>query len=263
MPAAAPPVRRRLVGRALRQYRETLGYTLEDAARMLECDRSKMSRVETGDRGIRGKELRELLAEYGVDGERRAILELLANPQGARGWFRDYDSVLRGSWRDYLTLETAASRISVYEAQRVPGLLQTPAYARELAEADPLLADDAARDSATEAVLARQRAILEEGRAEVHLIIGQAALEQRVGSAKVMDEQLRVLARLAAGNGAITVQVLQFDAGAHVAAGDGSLAILQFDQSPDLGLVHLGGIGGGVCLEGQDDLGPMPARSSG
>jgi transcriptional regulator with XRE-family HTH domain len=49
----APAVRRRLVGRALRRYRENLGYTLEDAARTLECDRSKISRIETGQRGIR------------------------------------------------------------------------------------------------------------------------------------------------------------------------------------------------------------------
>src|SRR5580692_4634555 len=101
MAPAAPPARRRLVGRALRQYREALGYTLDDAARMLECDRSKMSRVETGERGIRGRELRELLAEYGVGDEQQALLELLANPRAGRGWFRDYDNVLRGAWRDY------------------------------------------------------------------------------------------------------------------------------------------------------------------
>src|ERR1700733_12219672 len=83
----APPVRRRLVGRALRQYREAMGYTLEDAARILECDRSKVSRIESGQRGIRGKELRELLAEYGVAGKEQAVLELLANPRAGRGWF--------------------------------------------------------------------------------------------------------------------------------------------------------------------------------
>jgi transcriptional regulator with XRE-family HTH domain len=115
-----------------------LGYTLDDAARMLECDRSKMSRVETGERGIRAKELRELLAGFGVGDEQQA-LELLANSRAGQGWFRDYDNVLRGAWRDYLTLETAASWISIYEAQRAPGLLQTPAYARALAEADPAL----------------------------------------------------------------------------------------------------------------------------
>ena len=43
-----------------------------------------------------------------------------------------------------------------------------------------------------------------------------------------MDEQLRVLARLAADGGAITMQVLPFDVGAHVARGGrfgGDLAV--------------------------------------
>jgi transcriptional regulator with XRE-family HTH domain len=59
-------VRRRLLGNALREYRESLGFNLDEAATILECDRSKVSRIETGERGIRGEELRELLTEYGV-----------------------------------------------------------------------------------------------------------------------------------------------------------------------------------------------------
>ena len=121
----APPVRRRLVGRALRQYRERLGYTLEDAARLLECDRSKISRIETGQRGIRPKELGELLNDYRVPQEQQVLLVELADPRGAFGWYRDYADVLPGPQRDYLILEAAASRITAYEAQRVPGLLQT------------------------------------------------------------------------------------------------------------------------------------------
>jgi transcriptional regulator with XRE-family HTH domain len=255
MSVSAPPVRRRLVGKALRRYREGMGYTLDDVARILECDRSKMSRIETGDRGIRDKELREPCLEYGIGDEQQAILRLLADPRGKFGWYQDYDGVLRGAWRDYLTLATAASKISAYEAQRIPGLLQTPAYARALADADPALKDDAARRNAVEAVEARQRAVLREGGPEVRLVIGQAALHQRVGSAAVMDEQLGALARVAGDSGSVTVQVLPFESGAHAAAGEGSVSILRFDQTPGLGLVHVGGIGGGVCLEGQVDLG--------
>lgn len=96
----APPVRRRLVGRALRRYREDLGYTLSDAAQILEFHASKISRIETGDRGIRAKELRELLAEYGIAGEQLAILTLLSDPRGAFGWHREYDDVLHGAWKD-------------------------------------------------------------------------------------------------------------------------------------------------------------------
>jgi transcriptional regulator with XRE-family HTH domain len=251
---APPPVRRRLVGRTLRGHREALGWTLDDAARVLECDRSKVSRIETGERGIRLKELRELMDEYGVAEEQRAVLTLLADRHGASGWQRDYAAVLPGAWRDYLIMESAASKISGYEAQRVPGLLQTPRYADALAEADPFLGDAAARDLAGEALLARQHAILNKPGLEVHLVIGQAALHQEVGSLGVMQEQIAMLAQAAGDSGMITVQVLPFEAGAHAAAGDGSLALLEFNGALGLGLVHLGGIGGGVCLEGRDDL---------
>jgi hypothetical protein len=151
-------------------------------------------------------------------------------------------------------METAASRISGYDAQRVPGLLQSPGYARALAAAEPSLRDDVARDSAAESVLARQHAILNKPGLELHLVVGEAALHQQVGSPRVMQDQLAVLAQAADDSSAITVQVLPFEAGAHAAAGDGSLALLQFGGALGLRLVHLGGIGGGVCLEGQDDL---------
>ena len=253
MVTAAPPVRRRLVGKALRGYRESLGYTLQDAAVLLECDASKLSRIETGERGIRPKELRELLGNYGVGGQQQSLLTELADPRGAYGWFRDYADVLSGSWKDYLILETAAAKITGYEVQRVPALLQTYAYARALAETDPDLDHDA-RDRVAEAVLTRQHAILEERQPEVRLVIGEAALHQQVGSQAVMNKQIAALAEAAADSSNITVQILAFDSGAHAAAGDGSLAFVQFAEAPGLGIVHLGGINGGVCLEGPGDL---------
>jgi transcriptional regulator with XRE-family HTH domain len=252
---SAPPIRRRLVGRTLRRYREARGYKLEDAASVLECDRSKISRVETGERGIRPKELRELLTEYGIDAGQQDLLATLADPRGAFGWHREFADVLADAWRDYLIVEAAATKVSCYEAQQVPGLLQTPAYARALAGAGKRLDDAAARDKAAEAVAARQQAILFGGsQPEVRLIIGEAALLQQVGSPAVMREQLAVLAEAAGDGNAVTVQVLPFGSGALAAAGDGSLAVAQCAGVPGLGLVHLGGIGGGVCREDPDDL---------
>ena len=75
-------MRRRLIGGALRRHRENMGYALEDAARVLECDRSKISRIETGQRGIRPKELRELLAEYAVPDREQAALMAIASRGG-------------------------------------------------------------------------------------------------------------------------------------------------------------------------------------
>ncbi len=250
----APPVRRRLVGHALRRYRENMGYTLEDAARVLECDRSKISRIETGQRGIRGKELRELLTEYGVADQEQATVAAIADSRGAHAWCATYADVLPGAWQDYLLLEAGASRISVYEAQRIPALLQTPGYARALAEAELGITNDDALDRAVEATLARQKAIFGERKPDIRVIIGEAALNQEVGGPTVMEGQLGLLAGVSGDSGMISVQILPFSSGAHAGAGVGSLTILQFPEAPGLGVAHLGGASGGVCLEGRADV---------
>ena len=105
----APPVRRRLLGAALRRFREQAGYTLEDAARILECDRSKISRIETGQRGIRPKELRELLVEYGVDEPRRDALLVVARQAQQAGWWQSYGHVLDDAYQDFIGLEATAT----------------------------------------------------------------------------------------------------------------------------------------------------------
>src|SRR5258708_3086507 len=153
-----PPVRRRPLGAALRRFRENAGYTLEDAARILECDRSKISRIETGQRGIRPKELRELLTEYGVPDREQAALVAIASRGGQRGWWHPYADVLPGPYLDYVIMESAAAEIMTYEAQVVPDLLQTDAYARAIAAAEPGFSTDQQREEAVTARAARRQA---------------------------------------------------------------------------------------------------------
>jgi transcriptional regulator with XRE-family HTH domain len=250
----APPIRRRLVGEALRRYRENLGYTLADAARILDCAPSNVSRIESGQRGICGKELKELLAEYGIGEDQQTFLAAIANPRGGSGWYQTYADVLPTACLDYLALEDCASSVMAYEAQRIPVLLQTQAYARALAEADQGLLETGAWEKAVEATLARQQAILSERKPDIHLIIGEAALHQKVGGPAVMEEQLSLLAGVSGDSGLITVQILPFEAGAHSAVAIGSFAILHYHEAPGLGVVHLGGATGGVCLESPADL---------
>ena len=108
-----PPVRRRLVGGTLRQYRENLGHRLADAAQILDCDRSKISRIETGQRGIRGVELRELLTEYGIGEEQQAVLTAMADPRSACRLYRPYVDVLAGACQDYLLLEAVGPTLLI------------------------------------------------------------------------------------------------------------------------------------------------------
>ncbi len=248
----APPVGRRLLGAALRRYREGLGYRLDDAARVLECDRSKICRIESGQRGIRARDLRDLLTEYGVGEQEQRTLAAIAQSPRARGWWQPYADVLPGGWLDYLITEAAASQIQAYQPQLVPDLLQTREYARAVIGADPAVPADA-QGLVLEAMLTRQQLILEKRRPELAVVIGEAALHQVVGGTGVMRAQLTRLAEMSGAYPQVTIQVLPFATGAP-AGGNGPLSILRFADAQGLGVVHLPSPCGGICLDSPPDV---------
>ena len=267
---AIPPVRRRLLGSALRRYRESLGYTLDQAAGILECDRSKISRIETGQRGIRPKELRELLTEYGVAaGEQEALLAI-AHSGRQTGWWLEYTDVLSEAGQDYVIMELAATEILAFEPNQVPELLQTPDYASALADADANVNGDDQREHAIEVKLARQRIVLGARSPRLDVVITEGALRQAVGGPTAMHAQLEWLAVVAEagrvtglpGGGSapgrparVSLQVLPFAAGVHAAAGGGPMTILRFARNQGMGGVHLSGLAGGVSLEDAAEVG--------
>jgi transcriptional regulator with XRE-family HTH domain len=253
MAGQSPPVRRRLIGYALRGYREHAGYALDDAAGLLECDRSKISRIENGVRAIRPKELRELLTEYGVPPAELDAMVSLSRQSRAQGWWTEYADILPEATADYLDVESLAAQIMIFETQVIPALLQTRDYARVIAEAGPAWQRDGQRDRAAEAAAARQRIVLDGGR-QLSVVLGEGAVRQQVGGPGVMAAQLTYLAELASRHPAITVQVLPFSAGAHAGAGSVSYSALRFASAPALGVVFFQAPSGGVCLDSPDEV---------
>jgi hypothetical protein len=51
-----------------------------------------------------------------------------------------------------------------------------------------------------------------------------------------------------------SLRVLPFAAGAHAAAGSGSVTLLQFAETPEIGVVHLAALSGGVSLDGREEV---------
>jgi transcriptional regulator with XRE-family HTH domain len=264
-----PPVRRRLLGSALREYRENLGFALDEAALILNCDRSKISRIETGERGIRTQELQDLLTEYGVPAAEQEALLAVAHRGRESGWWLDYRDVLPPAAQDYVIMEIAATEILCYEATQVPDLLQTPDYMRAVAAADARYTTGEQRAHATEAKLNRQRIVVAGRAPDLDVVITEGALRQMVGAPRVMREQLGRLAALAdtgyadglpdrdvpeAGRSRISLRVLPFAAGAHAAAGCGSMTLLRFAAAPRIGVIHVAALSGGVSLEGREEV---------
>ena len=265
----SPPVRRRLLGSALRGYREGLGYNLDEAARILECDRSKISRIETGERGIRARELRELLTEYGVPASEQEALLAIAHRGRESGWWLDYRDVLSPAALDYVILEIAATEILAYDPNQVPDLLQTPDYMRAAAAADPRYASGEQRAHAMEVKLNRQRIVVAGRAPTLDVVVTEGALRQQVGQPRVMREQLGRLADLAdtgfadglpdsdvpeAGRSRVSLRVLPFTAGAHAVAGCGAMTLLRFAETPEIGVIHLAALSGGISLESREEV---------
>jgi transcriptional regulator with XRE-family HTH domain len=244
--AQLPSVRHTLVGSMLRSYREAAGYKLDDAARILECDRSKVSRIETGQRGVRPKELRELLTEYSVAAAIQDTLIALARPCDANAWWRDYRQVLPEAYLDFAVAEGVASRIVIYAPLRVPELLWTPEYGQAAAAADPSVPEEAEK-AAVQAAIVYRGATFFERRPDCTVILGEAALRHHVDSLDVMRAQLAHVAELSGPDYPwLTIRILPFSAG--ISSGAGECSILRFSELSDMGLVHVAGPQGGVCL---------------
>jgi transcriptional regulator with XRE-family HTH domain len=233
-------------GEALRRYRERAGLPLDEAAAILQCDRSKVSRIETGQRGIRAEELHALLTAYGADEATQDALAAVTGSRINKGWWSQYADALTDARREYLQLEATASAIDAYEVTQVPDLLQTPQYARSLAEADPSLPEDSDRTRAVEALAARQQAFWNSTQL-LTVVITEAALLQLVGGRAVMRDQLAYLADLP-GEGRVLVHLLPFGALGRPAPGLGSMNILHLGPPPGITVTYLADASGGHFL---------------
>jgi transcriptional regulator with XRE-family HTH domain len=248
-----PTVLRLMLGAQLRRLREAQHISLEDAGRQIRSSHSKMSRLELGRVGFKDRDIADLLTLYGVDDEQeRDALRALARRASAQGWWHDYSDILPGWFEAYVGLEEAAARIRSYEVQFVPGLLQTPDYARAVTLlGHPTAAADEI-DRRVSLRMARQ-ALLDSPRApHLWVVLDEAILRRPVGRPDVMRAQLRHLLACAERPG-VTLQIVPFDTGGHAAAG-GPFSILRFAE-PDLpDVVYLEQLTSAIYLDKRENV---------
>jgi hypothetical protein len=128
-------------------------------------------------------------------------------------------------------LEEAASSIRCYEIQFVPGLLQTPDYARAVAAVGFPAGSAAEIERRVSLRMARQAVLTRPTLAHLWLVLDEAALRRPVGRPDVMRGQLRHLLDMGARSN-VSLQIIPLARGAHAAAG-GPFSILRFGE-PDL-----------------------------
>ena len=211
--------------------------SLETVAAELRWSTSKVSRIELAKIAVTPADVRALLGVLGTVSDEVETLVSLASENRQPGWWRQYAEVLPTWFEGYLSLESEAARLLVYESEVAPGLLQTEDYAAEILRHSPYtpLPDEAARA----AELRRARQIRLTGPDPLHLdvVINEGALRRVVGGPDAMRVQLhRLIETSELPN--VVLRVLPFEAGAHPGV-DGSFIVLEFPDPGDPRIVYL------------------------
>ncbi|QQQ75046.1 helix-turn-helix domain-containing protein [Saccharothrix sp. 6-C] len=239
-----PGVRRRVLASALTQLREEAGLDFDDVVENLGYSKSKISRIESAYTGVSIVDTRALADLYGADAEKTAWLLRLAKVAKKRGWWHVYGDVLFDWFSEYVVLESEAVAIDTFEIDLIPGLFQTPAYARWVMRARTPDATDDVLHKRVELRQTRQRRV-EDGSLAVWAILDEAALRRSVGGRDVQEEQLVHLLKLAELPN-VTLQVLPFGKGQHMAMGT-AFTMLKFVDLPSV--IYIDNLTGGLYLD--------------
>ncbi len=254
MPAGGKPtVRSRRVGAELRRLRDAAGATTAQAAELLSCSPAKISRIENGIVSARMVDLRLLLDRYGdQDQEHRAYLERLARESNKRGWWQDYGDTIPPYYADFIGLESDASYIKTWEPTIVPGLLQTPGYARAVMLANPAMVSPGKLENLISIRRERQARLEQSTDARLDAVIWEAALTTTVGSDEIQRGQLsRLLELMDRPN--ISVQVLPLEAGDQ-ASMSGSFVMFSFGSERSVSTVFVDNLTSSQYLELDQEL---------
>jgi transcriptional regulator with XRE-family HTH domain len=224
-------LRGRELGARLRALRAAAGLTGEEVARMGRAH-STLSRWETGGLLPRPPDVAFMLDLYGVQGADRETL--LHSAQGARER-EDWEVDVSVKVADYAWMERRAWKVETFYNGAVPGLLQTPDYAREIVRAW----DPAATAQQVERLVgvrtARQERLTGEDPLQLSAVIAEGALRVAVGGAEVMRAQLKRIVDVAAQPN-IELRVLPFAAGAHGSM-TGTFTILRLHDEQDVATI--------------------------
>ncbi len=215
-----------------------------DVARALGWSESKLSRIETAHTGINEADLDRLLTLYDVLAVDRSRLRDLAGRGRERVWWTQYRSAVPAPYDEYVSLEAEAVGFSEWEAQIVPGLLQTGEYARAVIEVG---ADIGATETIQRRValrMARQAVLTRGPLPSLQIVLDEAVLYREVGGPGVLRRQLRRLVE-ASLRPNLELLILPFSAGAHAGQTE-SFMVMEFAAGTRAPVVHIEGVTGGL-----------------
>ncbi|MQY22129.1 hypothetical protein NRB20_52420 [Nocardia sp. RB20] len=220
---------RRQLGKYLRDGRQERGLTLHHAADLIQRSATALQRIEKGNVAkVREVDIDALCRIYEFDADHTAAMKGLAAQGNDQSWWYEFGDLMPENFDFFVGLEASAQRLTTYEPELVPGLLQTPAYASTLIRS--VYPDDGPEEHARRVQLRmrRQTRITRKYEpATLDVVLRESVLRGVVGGSKAMAAQLKHLADMGTRSN-INVQVLPFSAGFPLGEAVGSFVILEF-----------------------------------
>ena len=200
-----------LLGEHLRRARIASGYRSQDAlASALGTDRSVVTKCETGERPPNVSVLTAWLDACEITGQLRAVLEGLSKLARTR------EGPVKQWVAPWFETEAKAHTLRYWAPVIVPGLVQTPAYARELFAA--MGHDEGKVSELTEVRMGRQAILDRPDLPDVTIALWEPVLHHLIGSPEVMRNQLARLVELSA-RPRILIHILPGKLGANAGLG--------------------------------------------
>jgi transcriptional regulator with XRE-family HTH domain len=135
------------------------------------------------------------------------------------------------AFRPFAAYEESATSLRNFECALVPGLLQTPDYARAVLATRPNTTADEV-DDLVSARLARHAILDRDDPPLLWAVIDEAVLHREVGDAKIMYGQLMHLVEMSLRPN-VTVELVPYSAGAHSGL-LGAFVIADFGDAPSI-----------------------------
>jgi transcriptional regulator with XRE-family HTH domain len=237
-------VRQRRVSAELRALRVARGLTCEQVARALDWSIAKISRMETGVRGLYPDDVAAILGFLQAPTSLRQELLALVRDGEKPNWIQ-VGGKLPTAWKRLIDFEVDAVALYNYESLLIPGLLQTGDYARAVIRAGDKELSEPEVDQLVRTRMGRQAILSRFQGPTLAAIVDEMVLRRPVGESGVMNGQLNHLLNMAS-RPRIDLRVVPFSVGENPGL-RGPFLILEFADQPTL--VHLDFRGASGLLE--------------
>jgi transcriptional regulator with XRE-family HTH domain len=239
--------RTRTLAASIRAVRTDARFGVRELARRIGVSPQMLSQWERGVRRPRVEDVSAILGALGVIGERKQEILTLAKGASEPGWITYGTPGIPQQLAAVIECEKVAVSIVEWSPLGIPGLLQTPAYARATFAAYGLPREEADRRMAIR--LERQRSVTSQCTFEA--LVGEAALRDRIGVPATMFDQLSQLSAQTA-RPSVTVRVVPAACGWHPGLA-GPFVLYSFADATSV--VHFEHLGSGAFV-----LDPFDAR---